>query len=215
MPDRIPLRRNVLYDAPVDSDRLYPQLRSSSAPVSVGHGILTCPQYTEDVRTERQGEVMAQPPYMAKTIAEWFLAWADDEEEAVVSNLKLQKLLYYAQGHYLARNHRPLFAEEIQAWGHGPVVSSVYHDYKAHGSAGIDSDPAFSFDEIDEETTTFLVGVWDTFGAKTAWKLREMTHNEKPWLSTFDEDIRGKVIPTEVIEDYFAGLYAAQARKQK
>ena len=42
------------------------------------------------------------PPYPALTIAKWFIAWAEAEDEEL-SNLKLQKLLYYAQGHYLAR----------------------------------------------------------------------------------------------------------------
>lgn len=158
---------------------------------------------------------MARQPYPAKTIAEWFLAWAEGEDEAVVSNLKLQKLLYYAQGHYLARNGKPLFAEDIQAWGHGPVVKSIYHDYKKYGRDGIPSDPTFSFSDVDDKTTKFLVAIWGTFGAKTAWKLREMTHSEKPWRSTFDEDEREKVIPRSVIEDYFAGLYAARARKKK
>lgn len=158
---------------------------------------------------------MARQPYNAKTIAEWFLAWAEDEDEAVVSNLKLQKLLYYAQGHHLARRHRPLFSEEIQAWGHGPVVKDIYHAYKEYGRSGIPSDPNFSFSEVDDKTTKFLVQIWDTFGSKTAWKLREMTHNEKPWRSTYDEDVREKVIPRTVIEDYFAGLYAARSRKKK
>jgi len=37
------------------------------------------------------------PPYPAKTVAKWFIAWAEAEGEEL-SNLKLQKLLYYAQG---------------------------------------------------------------------------------------------------------------------
>lgn len=47
-------------------------------------------------------------PYSALTIAKWFVAWAEAEEDEL-SNLKLQKLLYYAQGHYLACYGRPLF----------------------------------------------------------------------------------------------------------
>lgn len=158
---------------------------------------------------------MTNAPYAAKTIAEWFLAWAEDEEEAVVSNLKLQKLLYYAQGHFLARTGKPLFNEDIQAWGHGPVVAPIYHEYKQHGRDGIPSDPDFAFDEVDSETTRFLMSIWETFGAKTAWKLREMTHTEKPWVSTFDENVYAKVIPLEVIGEYFAGVYAAHERQSQ
>ena len=83
------------------------------------------------------------PPYPALTIAKWFIAWAEAEEEEL-SNLKLQKLLYYAQGHHLAERHAPVFTEPIQAWSHGPVVPPVYHEYKRFGRTTIelaDNDP--------------------------------------------------------------------------
>ena len=92
-----------------------------------------------EARVRRQ----AAPPYAALTVAKWFIAWAEAEGEEL-SNLKLQKLLYYAQGHHLAEAHQPLFAEQIQAWSHGPVVPQVYHEYKNCGSSSIvlpDTDP--------------------------------------------------------------------------
>jgi hypothetical protein len=61
-----------------------------------------------EARIRRQ----AAPPYAALTIARWFIAWAEAEGEEL-SNLKLQKLLYYAQGHHLAERHQPLFTEQI------------------------------------------------------------------------------------------------------
>ncbi|MFD2419431.1 Panacea domain-containing protein [Amycolatopsis pigmentata] len=69
--------------------------------------------------------------YNASTVAKWFVAWAEADDEATLSNLKLQKLLYYAQGHYLALTGRPLFDDEIQAWSHGPVVPAVYRQWNA------------------------------------------------------------------------------------
>jgi uncharacterized phage-associated protein len=64
-------------------------------------------------------------PYDALTIAKWFIAWAEAEEEEL-SNLKLHKLLYYAQGHYVTDSGAPLFKDDIQAWPHGPCsVSSL------------------------------------------------------------------------------------------
>jgi uncharacterized phage-associated protein len=98
-----------------------------------------------EARIRRQ----AAPPYAALTIAKWFIAWAEAEGEEL-SNLKLQKLLYYAQGHHLAERHQPLFTEQIQAWSHGPVVPQVYHEYKSCGSSSIvlpDTD-SFSWDDV-------------------------------------------------------------------
>ncbi|MCI8513016.1 MAG: DUF4065 domain-containing protein [Lachnospiraceae bacterium] len=54
-----------------------------------------------------------------------------------IANLKLQKLLYYAQGCFLAVAGAPLFLEDILAWQHGPVVEPVYYQYKGYGSGGI------------------------------------------------------------------------------
>jgi uncharacterized phage-associated protein len=79
------------------------------------------------------------------TIAKWFIAWTGQVEEARLSNLKLQKLLYYAQGHYLATAGQPLFDDRIQAWSHGPVVPTVYHEYKKFGRDNIVLDDADDF----------------------------------------------------------------------
>lgn len=53
-----------------------------------------------------------------------------DDEGNNLSKLKLQKLLYYAQGYYLALYNEALFDEEIRAWEHGPVVKEVYDHFK-------------------------------------------------------------------------------------
>ena len=60
-------------------------------------------------------------------IAKYFLAQADEEIGDLISNLKLQKLVYYAQGFYLALHDEALFPEDIEAWTHGPVVPVLYH----------------------------------------------------------------------------------------
>jgi uncharacterized phage-associated protein len=147
--------------------------------------------------------------YDATTIAKWFLAWADYEEEGALSNLKLQKLLYYAQGHHLARAGLPLFDDHIQAWAHGPVVPTVYRQYSAYGSNAIPAPDQFDFESIDASTHNLLASLWETHGSKSAWKLREMTHSEAPWRDSFREEERNVVIPVRNIQQYFAGIHAA------
>lgn len=63
-------------------------------------------------------------------------AWMDESSE-LLSNMKLQKLLYYQQGFHLAYFGTPLFNEDIVAWQYGPVVPEVYEAYKSFGRAGI------------------------------------------------------------------------------
>ncbi|MEB4208743.1 Panacea domain-containing protein [Mycobacterium sp. 94-17] len=142
--------------------------------------------------------------YSATTIAKWFVDWANSDD-AELSNLKLQKLLYYAQGHYLAANDRPLFRDDIQAWSHGPVVPDVYHAFKGFGAGPIslpDDDP-FEWDDVDSATSQFLAKVWNTYGSVAAWKLRNMTHAEAPWMEHFAQAERHVVIPKEEIRAYF------------
>jgi uncharacterized phage-associated protein len=153
---------------------------------------------------------MGMPPYPAMTIAKWFIAWAEAEDEEL-SNMKLQKLLYYAQGHHLAAGRGPLFADEIQAWSHGPVVAPLYRAFKAFGSGTIqlkDSDP-FTWQEVDPSTAEFLGQVWNTYGGYSAGRLRAMTHEEPPWKGNFRDGDRSTQIPPHEMERYFRHIGAA------
>jgi uncharacterized phage-associated protein len=143
--------------------------------------------------------------YDATTIAKWFIAWADEAEGASVSNLKLQKILYYAQGHHLALRGEPLFTDEIQAWSHGPVVPTVYRKFKKFGAGEIElgDDDDFTWAEVDEDTAHFLMKVWNTYGGFAAWKLRNMTHDEDPWKEHFVDGERNLVIDTESMRSFF------------
>ena len=148
--------------------------------------------------------------YNVKTIAEWFLAYNDkrrefdDEDTDMISNLKLQKLLYYAQGAFLAVKNTPLFKEKILAWKHGPVVEEIYQEYKVNGANGIVPDEDYNI-EVSEEDLELLVEVYDTFGKYSAWGLRQLSHQETPWIETE----QGDVIPLEKIKDYFEKHYVS------
>jgi uncharacterized phage-associated protein len=120
-------------------------------------------------------------------IARWFAARAE-LANADVSNLKIQKLLYYAQGEHIARTGEPLFHDPLEAWAHGPVVPEVYHALKRYGPSPIDAE-TFVGDDFDrtrfDQVEPTLVHTWDTYGTITAWALRERTHRETPWKRAF------------------------------
>ncbi|WP_201546117.1 Panacea domain-containing protein [Psychrobacter sp. H7-1] len=117
----------------------------------------------------------------AYDIAQFFLYHAYNGEKDYISNLKLQKLLYYAQGYSLAILDKPLFDEPIECWPHGPVVSSVYHCYKHYYKSPILVEGLFDASIFDEDTLTILDRVACDYGQYTPWKLRNMTHEEMPW----------------------------------
>ena len=145
--------------------------------------------------------------YSALQIAKWFLAHnrtiSTEQGAEYISNMKLQKLLYYAQGCFLAMHDSPLFIDDIVAWQHGPVVECVYHAYKANGANGIVFDEDFDFSVFSSEENALLSEVYNVFGQYSAWKLRNMTHSETPWQTT----PQNSVISSESIKEYFKREY--------
>jgi uncharacterized phage-associated protein len=137
----------------------------------------------------------------AKDVAEFFIMKGiQDEEEAGISNLKLQKLLYYAKGFHQAIFEETLFPEKLWAWTHGPVVPDTYHQYKNYGAGPITTQEYDPSSKFDEEQLELLNEVWSVFGQFSAWKLRDMSHNEKPWL---DHEEDASMIEDEELASYF------------
>ncbi|MBF0414133.1 MAG: SocA family protein [Desulfamplus sp.] len=118
----------------------------------------------------------------AFTIADCFLRLSDEEE--LLCNMKLQKLLYYAQGLHLALYNEPLFNERIFAWTHGPVVAEVYYKYKNFGIAGIPAPKGKEHKKLSDKIEELITEVFIVYGQFSAWKLRELTHEEPPWNET-------------------------------
>ncbi len=122
--------------------------------------------------------------YNALDIARYFITLASPEEEDLITNLKLQKLLYYAQGFYLALYDKPLFGEQIEAWQYGPVVPAVYHIYKQYKSNPLPQPDDFDIDKYDTDTQELLDEVYEVYGQYTAPMLMRFTHQEPPWKTT-------------------------------
>ncbi|MGB8986769.1 MAG: type II toxin-antitoxin system antitoxin SocA domain-containing protein [Candidatus Sulfotelmatobacter sp.] len=135
-------------------------------------------------------------------VAKYFIALVDEDSGDSISNLKLQKLVYYAQGFHLAMHGEPLFPERILAWTHGPVVEELYHAYKKFGSGPIDLSQSFDVDIYSPDMHGFLTEVSTVYGQFTATKLRNMTHEEPPWKNT----PKGDEIPHAAMRQYFKTL---------
>jgi uncharacterized phage-associated protein len=122
--------------------------------------------------------------YKALDIANKILAKASSSDsEELISNMKLQKLLYYQQGFHLAYFGTPLFDEEIEAWMYGPVVPAVYYWFKNNDNRGIEySDDTITL-SLNEEEALFNE-VYKVYGKYSAIGLMDMTHQEMPWKST-------------------------------
>ena len=140
-----------------------------------------------------------------RQVAAYFLELNAANEDNDLTQLKLQKLLYYAQGLCLAISGKPLFGEKIHAWQHGPVCTDVYRDFP-NGSAVLslyenNNELTEELSENDKSLISFTNMVYGRYGAL---KLRNMTHNESPWKDT----IQTHEISQSKIKRYFEKVVA-------
>ena len=143
-------------------------------------------------------------------VANYFLAYSNEVGEPI-TNLKLQKLVYYAQAWYLANNKKPLFDDaEFQAWVHGPVIPDLYEKYKDFGSAPIKTKDNLKTikKKMDSDKVEFLDEVIKVYMPAGAYELERMTHQEGPWIEARGEcepDQRcDSVITNDAIQKYYA-----------
>ena len=144
---------------------------------------------------------------MAKVqdVAKLFIEIAASQNKSgngdLMTNLRLQKLLYFAQGWCLARTGKPLFDSQLEAWRYGPVVPEIYKQYSDNGNRGIESD-GFDANALTPEECELVLDVMREYGKYSTSALVRMSHaSGAPWINT---DIH-KVIPQDQIQAYFAG----------
>lgn len=140
-----------------------------------------------------------------------------DEGQGTLSNLKLQKLLYYIEAWHLGifgtRFYDP--EEHFEAWVHGPVNRTIYNRFiqSKYLYSDItladrqDTNPTLSKD--DKEFVDYIL---ENYGKYSGMELETMTHNEMPWkearngLGVFDAC--NKIIPFESMKSYYSQRYA-------
>ncbi len=110
-------------------------------------------------------------PYILKQV---------NDSQSTIDPLKLQKLLYYVQAWSLVLRDCPIFSEPLEAWIHGPVIPSVYRNYRAYGYQTILTPEEYQPVRSDEAQVLDMV--CETYGTKTGTFLEDLTHSEDPWI---------------------------------
>lgn len=154
-------------------------------------------------------------------IANYFISKSIKANCNDLTPMKLQKLLFYAYGWYIALTEKQLFTSPIYAWPYGPVVDSVYHATKRYGADNIDETinswldiKGTKFDDnIDDRTKTFLNRIWNAYSKYTPFELSNATHAENtPWAKATNNGKNIKqniIIDNDVIKQYFDDQYEA------
>ena len=111
-------------------------------------------------------------------------------KEGSITQLKLQKLLYFTEAYYMVEKNRPLFNEKFKAYTYGPVCFEVYDYYRAYRDSNIDDE--FISDEEYNKLTPYISiidEVCNAFGAFSASQLVSLTHeNGSPWKTIYDRN---------------------------
>lgn len=163
-------------------------------------------------------------PYKSKSIANAFLTLANRDGQAV-DPMKLQKLLYYANGYFLAENDgQPLVNEYFEAWDYGPVVPTVYYEFREYKDRSIKR-LAYTWDSNgrrivapqpigDQRAEDVITWVWDNYGSFTGPELSAMTHKEgAPWAfarrRAANSGMRNERLELRELQEHFHALATA------
>jgi uncharacterized phage-associated protein len=161
-------------------------------------------------------------PYKAKSIANAFLTLAN-RDGYKVDPMKLQKLLFYANGYYIAENDgEPLINEYFEAWDYGPVAPTVYYEFREYRNSPIPRF-AYTWDERlarqivapqpvdDPKAESVIAWVWEQYRDFSGLQLSHMTHKSGgPWHSAriraSNSHMRNERLESGELRRYFEAL---------
>lgn len=164
-------------------------------------------------------ETEKEPPkvYSALEVARHIINYSYFSKQ-YISNLKLQKIMYFVQAEFLISQGRVCFADDIEAWDFGPVVPAVFREFKLFGSFHIpplkhyyieDESQPFNFRrvvfydiEITDEDKTVIDEVVDYFADCSSVELTDLTQKQLPWQNAYIKHLK-IVISPQSIKEYF------------
>lgn len=149
---------------------------------------------------------MKKAKYTVDTIAGWFIWYnrliAELTQGDLLTNARLEKLLYYAQGASLTLNDRPLFDEDFVKGEYGVILPDIHMKYKMNWVKGIETKED-DFEEISRNEQEMLLMVYDIFGRYSAHGLSLLNREEHAWIKAEPN----AVIPKEDIRISFETKY--------
>lgn len=138
--------------------------------------------------------------YKAIDVASYVINWCIDNN-LVITNLKLQKLLYFLQGEFCGHTGNRLIVDDFFAWQLGPVIPNVYSTYAIYSSLPIPR----QINDIDfsEEHKEIIINILSKYARKSTWDLVDLSHEQDPWKYNYQIFGDKSLIPYQSIKDYF------------
>lgn len=146
------------------------------------------------------------------TIANYFIHKSFDSG-VELTPMKLIKMVYISHGWHMAITNEELINEPVQAWRYGPMIESIYHIFKHFGGDQIMSygllSRSTSYTEINDSISkSILDRIWDIYAKYDGLRLSTLTHQPGSpwhivWFGQSGHKMRGRIIPNELIKDYY------------
>ena len=147
----------------------------------------------------------------ANGVANFLLRYVQEKGD-LITNLKLQKLVYYAQAWYLALYDEPLFDDHFEAWVHGPVQPQLYRRFKKYRWNYRSEHPKDP--KLQEDVVEHLKEVFDVYSRYSAYELELIGHRERPWKEVREglnkSQRSSKEITQESMMEYYKELTDAE-----
>ena len=154
-------------------------------------------------------------PVPAREVALAIIAFCNDHGEWL-TNLRLQKMLYYCQGWHLGYYGLPLFLEDLQAWVLGPACPPIFQEFARFQHMPIDV--IVPDGSVAPALAEHVREIWEAYGSLSTYDLEYYACHETPWLNArrglFRTDLSNNVVTVEDMRVYFAAEVARHAAEK-
>lgn len=112
-----------------------------------------------------------------------------------IDEMKLHKLLYFAQREALILNLGPIFEDSFEAWKFGPVMVSV-RDWFKQGMPEMKMS-----EETESKFQKAFDNIFEFYARKSSWDLSVLTHGDDCWINAENNKTPGKICADDIMQD--------------
>jgi uncharacterized phage-associated protein len=158
------------------------------------------------IRSTIHMEWIVTMPYDARQIANWFITRAK-QDGRTLSIMSLLKLTYIAHGWHLEIKGEPLITDKIEAWQYGPVIPTVYNEFRRQGVTVTQVSNDAGSNVLNSNYAEHLEQIWQIYGGLSPFKLSEITHVKAgPWDIATQTGGNYAIIPNDLILQHYKEL---------
>ncbi len=167
------------------------------------------------IRVPKDGLMMSKSEAVARYLVHLSL---HDREPVPLTQMHVQKLLYFVQGWCLATRGTPLFLDDFRALPHGPVITNLARVFKKFGKSAIPLEEAANGDALASSDRDLVRSVWRKYRSSSAYALRAKTHAQAPWSEAWQRRMPRPapypLIEKSQIKDFFNREFDAFCAKR-